>query len=109
MPACAVDLIVGNTLVANDVFVYFRNNGTGRIDMYQSEIQTDGDIVIATPELALNSSYEVWVSETDSTSPNEGMPIELDQNGVATTVTCYTLRFTNAQLGDYDIVEVKLV
>ena len=108
IPQCIDTLVVGNVLTLESVYVYFKNTATGRIDMYEATPDTGGDVSIAGPELAINTSYKVWIQEQAATDQSEGVTISLDSSGVPTDVECYTVRFLNPNTQIYPLIEIVL-
>jgi len=106
-PICAENLNVGEVSTANPVYVYFESIGTGRLNRYEAT-PVAGVVVIDTPQLAINTSYRVWINEQTTETPSEGLDITLDQGAGTTVVECYLFRFTNPQQGDYTTVKVTL-
>ena len=108
VPACATSLDVGEVSTIEDVYVYFKNQATGRESRFASTPDGSGNVIIPTPVLSLTTSYRVWITEQSDTDQVDGEEITLDLDGTPTIVNCYLLRFMNPQSGDYPLIEVVL-
>jgi len=109
VPACATDLEIATTsLISTDVYVYFRSTSTGRLERFEATTDLSGVITLPTPELALNTSYEVYATDQIDTDQSNRIVLTLDLDGTDTEVECYLLRFDNPQAGDFPLITVVL-
>lgn len=106
---CATQLQIGTTtLLTTDVYVYFESTATLRLDRYEATTDGSGVVVIDTPEVSLQTSYTVYVTDRADTDQNNRATLTLDLDGTPTETDCYLLRFVNPQAGDYPLIEIVL-
>ena len=110
VPACAGQIQIGKTTLALDieVWVYFESSATGRLERFEGAANISGDIIINTPELALTTSYEVWVTLRPESVITRRVELTLNQGVTAIQTDCYLLRWSNSQAGDYPFAEIVL-
>lgn len=78
-----------------DVFVWYKNTATGRIEKEDVTTGVDGKISITFGNKMEGSSYELWINE------NEGTMNAQDSfylPNTTTSVTCITVKFNRAYM-----------
>ena len=110
VPACAGQIQIGKTGLDLDieVWVYFESSATGRLERFEGVVNNSGDVIIDTPELALTTSYEVWVTLRPESVITRRVELTLNQGVTPVQTDCYILRWSNSQDGDYTFAEIVL-
>jgi len=96
---CSTSIHVGDWIAGSgaEVFVWYKNTATGRIQKEDVTTGVDGKVAITFGNKMESSSYELWINTSEGTM-NDQDAFYLPNT--TTSVNCITVKFNRAFMDD---------